>query len=221
MTQCVRCNRFVPKGRKRFCSDQCSTAYHTARCRRRMRRRAIVLKGGRCQEPRCGREVDLDDPSTWGDFDFHHTDPDEKDYPISRLPTASWKAIETELEKCELLCRRCHMVKYHGWSLWSSEDDRMSAAFEDRYGGEDDGDVRRGSSEGDERGRRAGLEPDEEQDDQNQAAKRAAGREVGEAGAEKEEGREADPLPEGQGSQGRCGTKGPAQESRELEVVPF
>ncbi len=203
MVQCVKCGRLVPEDRKRFCSERCCTAYHTSRCRRRMRRRAVVLKGGKCVEPKCGLVVDLDDEESIKRFDFHHTDPDEKDYPISRLPSTSWKVLEAELEKCILLCRKCHMVNYHGWSSWGSEDDRMGAEFESYSEGGDD--VRETQHRGDEEVRVEGAAQGSQE-----------GEDAGSEGAASQGQGEATPLPEGQGSQGWTTTT-----TAGAEVVPF
>jgi hypothetical protein len=166
--------------------------------------------------------VDLDDPESVKRFDCHHEDPEEKDYPISRLPSLSWKVLKRELKKCVLLCRRCHMVKYHGWLPFSNEDDRMGAAFDNYM--EDHGDVheaQRSSETGRGERRGPGVERHEEPDDAGRAAPGKVGREDGEAGTAKEGAGEANPLPKGQGSQSGGGPTGPAQESCELEVVPF
>ncbi len=41
-------------------------------------------------------------------IDFHHINPQEKDYAISERSTASIKTIIQELEKCISLCANCH-----------------------------------------------------------------------------------------------------------------
>lgn len=49
-------------------------------------------------------------------FDFHHVNPDEKEYQISRLLSHP-KKLETvldELEKCILLCSNCHRELHSG-----------------------------------------------------------------------------------------------------------
>lgn len=44
---------------------------------------------------------------------FHHVNPLEKDMEIGRLVTRSWKNIVSELNKCVLLCVRCHLELHH------------------------------------------------------------------------------------------------------------
>lgn len=52
-----------------------------------------------------------DHPAT---LDFHHIDPNEKEYSIDRLVrNCSWKNIKMELEKCVVLCANCHRKHHH------------------------------------------------------------------------------------------------------------
>lgn len=41
-------------------------------------------------------------------FDFHHRNPEEKDYAISDHSRASLETIKSEIEKCDVLCANCH-----------------------------------------------------------------------------------------------------------------
>ena len=41
-------------------------------------------------------------------LDFHHRNPEEKDYAISDNSRASLASLEIELEKCDVLCSNCH-----------------------------------------------------------------------------------------------------------------
>lgn len=77
-----------------------------AKRRRELRARAIAHKGGKCEI--CGYDQS---PAA---FDFHHLDPTEKDFAISERMT-SWAVIEKELQKCVLLCCRCHREVHDGW----------------------------------------------------------------------------------------------------------
>jgi hypothetical protein len=44
-------------------------------------------------------------------YDFHHKDPNEKDFMISKQ-AKSFEAIKAELDKCELLCAVCHRFEH-------------------------------------------------------------------------------------------------------------
>lgn len=46
---------------------------------------------------------------------FHHRDRSEKQYEISRLlsTNSSWRQIEQEIAKCDVLCANCHQEVEH------------------------------------------------------------------------------------------------------------
>jgi hypothetical protein len=46
-------------------------------------------------------------------FDFHHRDPNEKDYDWNKLKKRSWDNITNELDKCDLLCSNCHRIRHY------------------------------------------------------------------------------------------------------------
>ncbi len=47
-------------------------------------------------------------------LDFHHLDPDEKDFQMSRVSTQSWERILKEINKCILVCKNCHTKIHSG-----------------------------------------------------------------------------------------------------------
>lgn len=75
------------------------------RRRRALRERAIVYKGSRCNI--CG--YDHCDSA----LDFHHVDDLTKEFAVSDRLT-SWERIVGELDKCVLLCCRCHREVHDG-----------------------------------------------------------------------------------------------------------
>lgn len=46
-------------------------------------------------------------------FEFHHTNPEDKDRDPSKMLQLSWKRITNELDKCILLCANCHRLEHH------------------------------------------------------------------------------------------------------------
>ncbi len=57
-----------------------------------------------------------------GALDFHHLDPDKKDFVISaQRKGTSWGVLIKEIEKCVVLCKNCHAEVHEGLiSLCSS-----------------------------------------------------------------------------------------------------
>ena len=72
--------------------------------RRSNKVRAIKYKGSSCS--RCGLE-DKENPEI---YDFHHTDPTQKEFKPSMLRKSSWEKHKAELDKCILLCSNCHRI---------------------------------------------------------------------------------------------------------------
>ena len=98
------------QGRSGFCSRTCASKYHVQKRRTKLKVLAVQYLGGKCQNPECGWSGPIDG------FDFHHRDPEQKDFTIAaKGHTRSWKAIRAELDKCTLLCARCHRLEH--WSL--------------------------------------------------------------------------------------------------------
>lgn len=82
---------------------KCKTARQTNR-QRENKARAVQYKGGKCAM--CGLETEH-----LAVYDFHHTDPAEKEANIAELVfSASWVNIKAELDKCIMLCSNCHRI---------------------------------------------------------------------------------------------------------------
>jgi hypothetical protein len=72
---------------------------------REYKQKAYQYKGGKCAD--CGLN---DDPSI---FDFHHLDPNQKDFEIGegrRMELS--EEVKRELDKCVLLCSNCHRRRH-------------------------------------------------------------------------------------------------------------
>jgi len=68
-------------------------------CRRENKRKLVEYKGGCCEK--CGYDKCIDA------FDFHHMDPNQKDFGIS-AKSYSFERLKKEVDKCILVCRNCH-----------------------------------------------------------------------------------------------------------------
>lgn len=73
--------------------------------RREIKHRGVQFLGGICRN--CGNV--FDDCC----YDFHHLNPNEKDFNISSAQTngaKTWLKVRDELKKCVLLCANCHRL---------------------------------------------------------------------------------------------------------------
>jgi len=75
--------------------------------RKNLRKEAIEYMGGKCQL--CGYNICKQA------LEFHHLDESKKDFGISASGMIrSWKKIQTELDKCIMLCANCHREVHAG-----------------------------------------------------------------------------------------------------------
>lgn len=73
---------------------------------RKLKQQCVDYKGGKCSE--CGYNKCI------GALDFHHLDPNKKDFSIGKKAINSFSdIIKKELDKCILLCANCHREKHY------------------------------------------------------------------------------------------------------------
>ena len=72
--------------------------------RRSMKIQAIKLLGGRCSV--CGYDRCVDA------LEFHHENPEEKEFKLGSGNTISWKEYKSEALKCKLVCSNCRKEIY-------------------------------------------------------------------------------------------------------------
>lgn len=69
--------------------------------RKKIKELAVEYKGGCCEK--CGYDKCI------AALEFHHIDPNEKDFGIaSKGYTRSWVKLKEELDKCIMVCANCH-----------------------------------------------------------------------------------------------------------------
>lgn len=72
-----------------------------------IKEKAIQYKGGKCSI--CGYDKYI------GALEFHHLNPNEKDFGIGQKGfTRSWEKVKEELDKCILVCANCHREIHAG-----------------------------------------------------------------------------------------------------------
>lgn len=77
---------------------------YASKRRRNIKDKAVEYLGGVCED--CG----VKDHSCI--YDFHHEDPDKKDFAVGKQAKA-FKNIKDELDKCILLCANCHRKRHY------------------------------------------------------------------------------------------------------------
>jgi len=113
MKKCSKCSAEISGSRIRTCGDcklrlaRAKRVRAVIRRRRKLKRLAVEYKGGKCEI--CGYDKYL------GALDFHHTDPNQKDFGLSSSGiTRAWNLIKQELDKCVLVCANCHREIHAG-----------------------------------------------------------------------------------------------------------
>ena len=66
----------------------------------RLKERAVYVLGGKCQC--CGYNKCIQA------LDFHHLNPEEKEFGIGTNTNRSWESTREEIKKCALVCANCH-----------------------------------------------------------------------------------------------------------------
>jgi hypothetical protein len=117
MKTCVTCNTEKPiesfynrSGRKNKTHSMCKMCFNSYCTDRWIKKKidAIVYKGSKCID------CNLQYPNEpYVIFDFHHLDPQQKDFDWSKLRLMSNQKIIIELDKCDLLCSNCHRKRHH------------------------------------------------------------------------------------------------------------
>jgi hypothetical protein len=67
---------------------------------------AVKYLGGACSS--CGYDACL------AALEFHHRDREAKEFEIGRRKLQDWEALKREMDKCVLLCNRCHAEEHAG-----------------------------------------------------------------------------------------------------------
>lgn len=100
----IYCRNYGMGGNKKtILSDEerkTSNYFHVKTHRQKIKEKSIEYKGGKCEKcgyNKCNRALE-----------FHHLDPKEKDFTISKYSVLSWDKIKKELDKCILICSNCH-----------------------------------------------------------------------------------------------------------------
>ena len=99
---CECCFKELKNNRRKRC-DTCNTAIR----RIKLKKKCVEYKGNKCKTCKTKYE-------NLSVYDFHHIEPDKKDFELTSLNIAkmSWNDIKIELDKCMLLCSNCHRIEH-------------------------------------------------------------------------------------------------------------
>jgi hypothetical protein len=107
---------FGSKSHGKRIQSYCKSCLYLFQMRRWNKQKVKAIKhlGGRCIK--CGS---VEHPVN---FDFHHRDPSQKDVDWPKLRIRSWSKIMIELDKCDLLCCRCHRLIHYDPRMWEFDN---------------------------------------------------------------------------------------------------
>lgn len=83
--------------------------YQFNNSRRRLKEKLVEYKGGKCEI--CGYDKCI------AALDFHHLNPNEKDYSICNGDYKSFEKVKKEVDKCILVCANCHREIHYKESI--------------------------------------------------------------------------------------------------------
>lgn len=110
--------------------------YENQKLRGLKRKYEIVLaRGGKCEK--CGYDKNI------AALEFHHKNPDEKEFQIDmrHFSNSSLEKLQTELDKCILLCANCHREEHNTDLIMTNvpeiiknAENKKSFSNQDEYG---------------------------------------------------------------------------------------
>jgi hypothetical protein len=95
-------NKLKKDGFDVYCKTCAKARAKNRRLLRRMRLDCIL--GAPCCD--CGNYYD---PEC---MQFHHIDPNEKEYNVSNLVVRKWHLVINEIRKCVIICSNCHATRH-------------------------------------------------------------------------------------------------------------
>lgn len=110
MKHCTKCGEdkqekdFYSKGKTK--QSYCKDCFNTYCSQRWIKKKMDAVKsfGGLCHDCKVEYPYQV--------FEFHHTNPQEKDFDWGKLRLKSQDKINYELSKCVMLCANCHRIRH-------------------------------------------------------------------------------------------------------------
>ena len=104
---------YVYTSEKRYRCKKCMTDCINEK-RRKLKRELVEYKGGKCEI--CGYNDCI------AALEFHHLNPDEKDFGIGNGNIKSLERLKKEADKCILVCNRCHEEIHY--KIWQEKEEK-------------------------------------------------------------------------------------------------
>lgn len=92
-------HRYKKNGKLSGWCQKCTTE-NASLFRQQQKQRAVDYKGGKCCVCSYNKTNEC--------LTFHHLDPKKKDSEVSKMRGLPWETLRKELDKCILVCCRCH-----------------------------------------------------------------------------------------------------------------
>lgn len=99
-------NHFLHKDKKRWDRWRCvpCASERVKIQRNRKKLWCVTYLGGKCKL--CGYNKCV------GALEFHHRNPEEKEFTFAKYMQSSEEKLKVELDKCDLLCANCHREEH-------------------------------------------------------------------------------------------------------------
>lgn len=101
---------------KKFLRDR--NYNHVSNYRQKIKQKLVDYKGGKCEI--CGYNKCI------SALEFHHLDPNEKDFSISNSKVLSFDKCKSEVDKCILVCANCHREIHYNQVLENRKQNEIN-----------------------------------------------------------------------------------------------
>ena len=102
--ECRLCGRLYSFERKKGHTTTTCNSCALSNRRKAMKKRLVVYKGGSCEKCGYNQHIEV--------LDFHHTNPEKKNFNFAVSYSKSWEELQEEADQCRLLCANCHREEH-------------------------------------------------------------------------------------------------------------
>ena len=112
---------FYKRRNNKDCAPYCKecTSIQTLQRQRKLKLDCINYKGGKCLSCNYNKYQ--------GALEFHHLDPNEKDFSLSKVKHTTFNKVKKELDKCILLCSNCHKEIHANFIFYNTDTKQIES----------------------------------------------------------------------------------------------